>query len=229
MNSFTDNTRTAARPAKFMFGTEFGAPKEIKKPVEWEAEIERLKQEVEAAEQRGFAAGREAGYASAKEDADSIAQARLAGAMEQIAASASSVFTTMDRQREELERTAIDLAITTGKSLARTLIARSPMTEIETLVGNCLAAVRAAPHLVVRTAPDMVEEVEQRLKRLAYERGFQGRVVVIGAPEIHMGDCRIEWADGGMVRDQNEIEAGINAAVRNYLEARSSDSNGEGR
>ena len=33
-------------------------------------------------------------------------------------------------------------------------------------------------------------------------RGFEGRLVVLAEPEIAPGDCRIEWADGGVVRDQ---------------------------
>ena len=41
----------------------------------------------------------------------------------------------------------------------------------------------------------------------ARERGFEGRIVVLGEPDMNAHDVRIEWADGGIVRDQARIEA----------------------
>jgi flagellar assembly protein FliH len=35
-------------------------------------------------------------------------------------------------------------------------------------------------------------------------------------------DCRIEWADGGVVRDRDAIRATIDEAVVRYVAARSS-------
>ena len=36
------------------------------------------------------------------------------------------------------------------------------------------------------------------------------------------GDCRIEWADGGLARDRAATEAAINEAVERYVAARAS-------
>ena len=38
-------------------------------------------------------------------------------------------------------------------------------------------------------------------------------------PDIAPGDCRIEWADGGVKRDLAAIEAAIGEAVARYLAA----------
>jgi flagellar assembly protein FliH len=48
-------------------------------------------------------------------------------------------------------------------------------------------------------------------------RGFEGRLVVLAEPDIGFGDCRVEWADGGLNRDRARIEAAIAEAVTNYL------------
>ena len=53
-----------------------------------------------------------------------------------------------------------------------------------------------------------MEEVDALLQRLAKERGFEGRLVTFGEPDIAPGDVRLEWADGGIVRDRSRIEAG---------------------
>jgi flagellar assembly protein FliH len=43
---------------------------------------------------------------------------------------------------------------------------------------------------------------------------------VIGENEIAPGDCRIEWADGGIVRERAATEAAIGEAVARYIAAR---------
>ncbi len=51
------------------------------------------------------------------------------------------------------------------------------------------------------------------LKRLARERGFEGRIVVLGEPDIALGDARLEWADGGIVRERRRFEAATGGAA----------------
>ena len=44
--------------------------------------------------------------------------------------------------------------------------------------------------------------------------------MVLAEPDIAPGDCRIEWADGGVKRDRAAIEAAIDEAVARYVAAR---------
>jgi len=50
--------------------------------------------------------------------------------------------------------------------------------------------------------------------------GFEGRLILLAEPGMAPGDCRIEWADGGLVRDRAATEAAIGEAVSRYLAAR---------
>jgi flagellar assembly protein FliH len=43
---------------------------------------------------------------------------------------------------------------------------------------------------------------------------------VLAEPDIAPGDCRIEWADGGINRDRGTAEAAIADAVGRYVSAR---------
>ena len=54
----------------------------------------------------------------------------------------------------------------------------------------------------------------------ARTRGFEGRLVVLAEPDIGFGDCRVEWADGGVTRDRDKTEATIAEIVRRYIAAR---------
>jgi flagellar assembly protein FliH len=50
--------------------------------------------------------------------------------------------------------------------------------------------------------------------------GFSGRLVVMGDPEIALGDCRLEWVDGGLVRDRAATAAEIDRRIAAFLAAR---------
>lgn len=51
------------------------------------------------------------------------------------------------------------------------------------------------------------------MRTLARERGYEGRLVVLGDPDMQAGDARIEWADGGIVRERARIEAAVADAL----------------
>ncbi len=62
----------------------------------------------------------------------------------------------------------------------------------------------------------------EKLDEIARAHGFEGRLVVLGEPGIGAGDCRIEWADGGVNRDAAAADAAIGEAVARYISARRS-------
>ena len=58
-----------------------------------------------------------------------------------------------------------------------------------------------APHVVVHIGADIYESAKAKLDEIAQARGFEGRLVVMSDPAMAPGDCRIEWADGGVARN----------------------------
>ncbi len=108
-------------------------------------------------------------------------------------------------------------AIAFARRLAGRLIEREPLAPIEDAARLAFLDLRGAPHIVARVAPDLVEEVKRRLTRIAAEMGIEGKIVVMGEPEIPGGDCRIEWADGGVVRSRADLDRRLGAAVEMAL------------
>jgi len=64
------------------------------------------------------------------------------------------------------------------------------------------------------------EAARERIERLTKQSGFAGRLVILAEPDIDTGDCRIEWADGGVVLERAAIEAKINELVGRYMASR---------
>jgi flagellar assembly protein FliH len=105
------------------------------------------------------------------------------------------------------------------------LISAQPLGEITVLVSECFSHLVSTPHLVVRINDSLYEAARERIERLAKQSGFEGRLVILAEPEIETGDCRIEWADGGVVLERAAIEAKINELVGRYIASRDEDGN----
>ena len=95
-----------------------------------------------------------------------------------------------------------------------------PTRPIAALASSCFRQLIAAPHVVVRVAEQIYDGARSRLDEIARLAGFEGRLVVLAEPGMALGDCRIEWADGGLARDRAATEAAISEAVGRYVAAR---------
>ncbi len=88
-----------------------------------------------------------------------------------------------------------------ARKLAPTLIEREPFAEISALASSCFRELVAAPHIVVRINDSLYAAAREKLEDITRAHGYEGRLVVLGEPSVGVGDCRIEWADGGINRD----------------------------
>lgn len=194
-------------PAKFLFDVEFGTGNRF-------GDLSgNAKAAIAEAEKVSFRNG----YESAKAEGEQKCAAQL----ERIATDVHLAIGRLAAIETRIEREAIDVACAVARQLAPALIARQPLAEIEALVLDVLSHVRAAPHVAVRVSPEAAESAGARLKKIADERGFSSRLVILPDPAIANGDCLIEWADGGVSRDTQAIEIRIAQAIQNFLGASS--------
>jgi len=200
---------TAAR--RFLFDTEFGARRTAEPPPP-SYDAAALAQ----AEERGRARGRAEGLA----EAERLAEARTAALLERIAGAAAPFFAGLDAARAELERDAVEVAVTAAKRLAPALLAAEPLIEVAALAARSVALLGAAPHAVVRLSVGEAALAQAVLPRLLKDRGFEGRLVILPDPELGTGDAKIEWAEGGLTRDRAAIERSIDTLVEGYLATR---------
>jgi flagellar assembly protein FliH len=100
------------------------------------------------------------------------------------------------------------------------LIAVEPLTEVMALVHDCFKNLVSTPHLVVRINDKLYDEARERIEKQAKQSGFAGRLVILAEPDIENGDCKIEWADGGVVLERATIDAKINELVGRYMASR---------
>ncbi|MGV3491685.1 MAG: flagellar assembly protein FliH [Devosia sp.] len=202
----------SAAPARFTFDLDLGR-REERNSLVTETAMAAL---VAAAREEGFAAGRAEGERSAVAEATRNEAAQVEALAVQIAAFVASV----DDVRKQTIAESVGVALSVARKLAGGLIAREPTAEIEALVAECMATLNSVPHLVIRCEPSLADRVRDLAKERIATTGFSGRLVVMGDPDISVGDARIEWADGGMVRDIGAISAQIDEQISTYFAAR---------
>jgi len=210
-----------AAPAKFLFDLDFGAPSGGKEATTVSTAVHEAA--LAEAETRGYRNGIAAAESQARmEEAQAHAEAerRIAMAFEQIAAGLQRLSQSLAGVEARFEAEAVDVALAVAGKLAPALIAREPLAEISALADSCFRELLAAPHVVVRVNEGLYARAKETLEDIARTRGFEGRLVVMGENDIVPGDCRIEWADGGLVRDRAATEAAIAATVERFVAVR---------
>ena len=201
-----------AAPEKFLFDTDFSAPdrsRERPTPAE-------MAQKIAAAEARAYRDGYDAGQREAKAESDR----RTALALEEIKIAMQGIAARFAGVERRMETEAVDVAVAVARKLCSELIAAEPLGEVTGLVADCFSHLVATPHLVVRVNDQLYEAARARIERLAKPSGFQGRLVILAEPNIPTGDCKIEWADGGVVLERAAIEAKIDELVGRYMASR---------
>ena len=200
-----------AAATRFLFEQDFGRPGPgVMAPSR--AQVER-EQGLAAARLHGY----EAGLVEGERRARAALDARLAAALEGLAVRLDAWLGAMDAGREGMEAAALHFALAFATRMAGAALAARPLAELEAAAREALMELRGAPHVVVRLHGGLVEEADALLKRVARERGFEGRVILLGEPDRAPGDFSLEWADGGIARDSAALARAVEEAVRRHL------------
>lgn len=214
-------------PSKFLFNVDFSEPEEPEEVAPPEPEIPMItvaehKKLLKEARDKAFEEGR----VKALKDLQTKQETLLTEEVAHLVGAVGNVLQSLDDIQATREKDAISLAFLVARRLCAHLIARQPLAETVALVSECLGPLRKAPHLVIRIAEKDVEALKAQVDPIVHEKGFDGRLVILGEPEIGRGDCHIEWADGGIRRDRKALETEIDASIRTYLRARASEQRG---
>src|SRR5262245_47315030 len=202
-----------AAPAKFMFENDFRPGGGEKKPLmSLDDHAARLK----AAEAAAFARGVAQGAAEARAEAEQ----RSLAIIERIAAAMGTLDRQLDTVEAKFETEAVEVAVAVAKKLAPELVSQEPFGEIAALAVGCFRNLVNCPHVVVRVDHALQETSHSTLDEIVRRLSPDTKLVLLAEPDIAPGDCRIEWADGGIDRDSTAVAAAIDEAVARYINAR---------
>jgi flagellar assembly protein FliH len=202
-----------ATPAKFLFENDFTPGGGEKKPL---MTLDDHAAKLKAAEAAAFARGVAQGAAEARAEAEQ----RSLAVIERIAAAMGALDQQIEAVEAKFETEAVEVAVAVARKLAPELVSQEPFAEIAALAIGCFRNLVKCPHVVVRVNDALHETAREKLDEIVRRCSPDTKLVLLAEPEIAPGDCRIEWADGGIDRDSAAVAAAIDEAVSRYIDAR---------
>lgn len=210
----------AAGIQRFRFDRSFealGGARDRGRPAGRAAERTFTSEDVEQARAEGFARGRaeSVGAEEARREAERLRQRALE-------AIASQVGAVLDGAAESAQ-TAVSEAVLVASAIVRKMMPRlwreSGAREIEDTVRAALTELTDEPMLTVRIAPELHQDLLPALQRAARECCAEDRLRVLAGDGVPPGDCRIEWRNGGLLRDRLTMTRAIDEVIERSLGA----------
>ncbi len=174
---------------------------------------------VEAARKAAFAEGIAQGRAETVADTER----RIAAGLTTIGSHLGAIDSQVRAVAEGLTQGTVELSLAIARQLFPALMRRGGAGEVEALLVQCLETLRAEPWFTIRVPAEQVEELNERVQSAGADRGYEGRLTVVGDESLKPGDCRIEWAQGGMIRDREQIWSAVEAAIAQALASAGND------
>jgi len=212
-----------AATRKFLFDTDFDEeePPEEKdeSPDEEEAAEPEVivptfsEEEMQAAREESFAAGKAEGVSEAAE----ATERRIADLLEKL----NQQFGGLFRAQEEADTAILENAIAVACGIVRKVFPalndQGGLAEVERIVAVSLEKVLEEPEVTLSVNPDIEAALNQRLGTLVEKAGYKGTVKIVADESLDPGDCRLEWGGGGAKRDMNALWQEIDEIVERNL------------
>jgi len=171
--------------------------------------------ELDAAYERGHAVGRQTGEFDAMERIER----RLADTIERLTHVLQDSGDAQARARATIERQAADMSMLALRKLFPVLLTRAEAKELEAVFTEAFAQAIEEPRILVRASPAMIDTLGERLRTLAVQAGFEGKLSLLGDQRLAETDCRVEWSEGGVERDPQRSLKAIEAAIEGSIAA----------
>lgn len=192
---------------KFMFDRSFdpnsAARAPERKPVTLKPEqYDALKKESYDA---GFAAGRKAGLDDQTD--------KLAKLVTLVGNKIDVIVAQIHAIHKSNEASVRQLSLAIAKKFVPDLASRHGLQEIESMIEGVIGEMIHEPRLVVRVHESQFDALSEKINAITAQKAYTGKVVVLADSETAAGDCKVEWADGGMERNAKSIMSSIEETV----------------
>ena len=161
--------------------------------------------------------GRVAGHAAGRAEAQGETETLTALTLTAIRDTLSGLHQTQTSVLSAVTDDSARLAVALTRKLAASALEINPLNEVERLVADVLGRLSLEPRVVVWVTDALLDPLTEKIDEITGATGYDGKVVLLANPEMKVGDCRIEWADGGTERVADELTREIDTTVERLL------------
>ena len=181
--------------------------------------------ELVAAKEQAFAEGKQAGITEEKAQREQ----HIASTLSQIMQATQTLLASENMREQTYEQESLHLFQTALGKMFPDMNRRSGFEEVHSMVEKIVLSQRKDIKICIKVMPDYVPDIEQKLnEKMAHiePKPYE----IIGDDALNEGDCIMEWADGGAIRDAGGmISAMLNEVDRLLPEEAGHSRTGENR
>jgi flagellar assembly protein FliH len=170
-------------------------------------------EEIELARKEGVQHGFDQGLSEAK---NSI-QNTLIAVIDNAVGGLQALLAAEEQRTAMAQEIAITTTIGTIKKVWPHVLQQLGPSFIEATIRQSMDYNPEEPRIVVRVHDTMLETVVKSLPQLQEQQAFAGKVIVVADDSVIAGDCKVEWADGGLERVSRVLSKQIDEALDRTL------------
>jgi flagellar assembly protein FliH len=148
-----------------------------------------------------------------------IAEAQTAAALTDIGRHCGAALGALAQVAHDHRQNAAGLALAAARKIADSALERFPEAPVAAAMTELAREIEAAPRLLARVSPELVEPVQAALERAAQACGFPGAIVATATPEMPPAAFLLDWGEGRASFDPQAAAARVAAAVEEALAA----------
>lgn len=181
----------------------------------------------DAAFEEGHQKGLEEGRKSAWDEAMLSVEKQQADTLEKIASLLKEMEPFCQKVSAQAFETAVEFAFAVCKKILPALNKRDGLNEIRALLEQNFRFLKEEPKISIRLNPALADPIKQHIAQIVIKESYPGKIAVIRDENIALGDCRIEWKNGGLERNTQDILNQTEELLRLYGQS-SPDSTNKG-
>ncbi|MEM6811222.1 MAG: FliH/SctL family protein [Pseudomonadota bacterium] len=206
---------------KFLFDlNNFDDPNEVEEVIiEEEIEVEPppptfSEDEMEAAKAIAESKGRQAGIEEEKSKrAEYVAQL-----VQKMTENFETLFAAESYREKQYEEDSVRLASELIDQLSPVFVERFGSTELKKTLKSVLSRLSNQKEIRIEVHPDDTADIDQFLENMWDDQDNAPRYKVISNADMQIGGCEMTWADGGMVRNPQEIAVKMKEEIETLLD-----------
>jgi flagellar assembly protein FliH len=166
---------------------------------------------------------RSAAYLSGKGDAVAEAERQASAALKDLANSARAILAALDAERDAMRREGALLALAAARKIAGAALDHFGEARAAQAITEALDNMRGGARFLVRANPKLAAALAPRMETLGAE--LDGAIQLRADASLKGASIEIEWSDGVIRLDPDEIAARLDALVLQMLDRDNDEEN----
>lgn len=186
------------------------------KPVFTQDEMDAAKA---AAREDGYRQGTEDGRAAAWREAMQSVEKQTSDTLTVIVNLIKELLTRSQNDSQAAFAAALDFAMAVCRKAVPALSERHAIGEISALLEKNFRFLKDEPKISLRLNPQLADRIKPMLAGLVKRESFGGQIAVVRDDSLPVGDCRIEWKNGGLERKTQDVLNQTEELLKLYAQA----------